>query len=167
MGNVTTKDVVNFQIETGRIESKTQLFGTYIFGTLLIIVGCVCTYYSFKPISQMSCYSNNDEMKVNEACNPLNTNDNKDCQDAKDALDKKKSMCSVKKPRHVLLFGALLIPLAILMITYARRKDEIVQKSDIAAIGKATQSEFEMASRNGLGIGFGTGFGLLDRHNIK
>jgi hypothetical protein len=171
MGNVTAKDVGQFQIETGRIESKKQLFGTWFFGIVLIIIGCVCVYYSFKPTSQMSCYSNDEEMRVNEACSPMNTNDDKDkeCQDAKDALDKKKQMCSVKKPKRVLLFGALLIPLAILMIMYAIWNDKIVQKNDFAAIGKATRSEIEMASRNGLGIGFGTGFGtgLLDRRNIR
>ena len=102
--------------------STEKLVGAWIFGIILIVIGCISVYYSFKPMSQLSCYNNNEEeMMVNIACSPLNTSKNKDkeCESAKIALDKKNQMCSVKKPNRSLLYGILLIPFGIIIIMYA------------------------------------------------
>jgi hypothetical protein len=155
MGNVTTRDAAKFQIETGRIESKKHLIGSWFFGIFLIITGCAMIYFSFKPTSQLNCYNNDDEMAVNNACSPLNTDEDKDtkCQNAKDLLDKKNQMCNVKKPNRKLLFGGLFIPLGIFIIMYARWSDKMVQTNDSEAIKVATRNEFEL-------------FGLTKRYDV-
>jgi len=111
--------------------SYQQLIGSWIFGLILIIIACVCVYYSFIPMPKMSCYNNNEEMMVNIACSPLNNNKNKEeeCKNAKNDLDKKNQMCSVKKPNKSLLYGILLIPIGILLIMYARCRVQIPKES--------------------------------------
>jgi len=116
--------------------SYEQLIGSWIFGIILIIIACACVYYSFKPMKKMNCYNNNEEMMVNIACSPLNNNKNKEeeCKNAKDALDKKNQMCSVKKQNKSLLYGILLIPIAILLIMYARCRFQISNVVDMSKI---------------------------------
>ena len=130
--------------------SYEQLIGAWIFGIFLIIISCVCVYYSFKPIQKMSCYNNNEEMMVNIACSPLNYNENREqeCKNAKNVLDKKNQMCSVKKPNKNLLYGILLIPIAILLIMYARCRFQIPKQSNGVDIPKIDVVEVD----NGLGL---------------
>jgi len=137
------------------IRSYEQLIGVWIFGIFLIIIGCVCVYYSFNPIQKMTCYNNNEEMMVNIACSPLNHNNNKEqeCKSAKNALDKKNQMCNVKKPYRFLLCGIFLIPFAILLIMYAKCRFQIPKQSNIVDISKIEGVE----SDNGLS--------LLKKHN--
>jgi hypothetical protein len=101
----------------------------------------------------MSCYNNNEEMLVNIACSPLNNNKNREeeCKNAKNALDKKKQMCSVKKPKKSLLYGILLIPIAILLIMYARCRFQIRIQSNVANMSK-TQVEIPNNIDDGLGL---------------
>jgi hypothetical protein len=135
------------------ITSYEQLIGAWIFAIFLIIIACVCVYYSFKPTLKMSCYNNNEEMLVNIACSPLNNNKNREeeCKNAKNALDKKKQMCSVKKPKKSLLYGILLIPIAILLIMYARCRFQIRIQSNVANMSK-TQVEIPNNIDDGLGL---------------
>ena len=130
--------------------SYEKLFGAWIFGIFLIIIACACVYFSFKPMKEMSCYNNNNEMMVNIACSPLNNNKNKEeeCKNAKNALDKKNQMCSVKKQNKSLLYGILLIPIAILIIMYARCNFQIPNKSNLVEIPNS-----------------GDGLGLLKKHS--
>ena len=136
--------------------SYEKLIGAWIFGILLIIIACVCVYYSFKPMKEMSCYYNNDEMMVNIACSPLNNNKNKEeeCKNAKNALDKKNQMCSVKKQNKSLLYGILLIPIAILIIMYARCNFHIPKQSNMSKIQRVP---VEISNIDDLG--------LLKKHN--
>ena len=137
--------------------SYRQLIGSWIFGIILIIIACVCVYYSFKPMPKMSCYNNNEEMMVNIACSPLNNNKNKEeeCKNAKNALDTKNQMCSVKKPNKSLLYGILLIPIAILLIMYARCRVQIPEQSNVVDIPKI---QVEIANS-------GDGLGLIKKHS--
>ena len=150
MGNLASEDV--------RIRSKEQLFGAWFFGIFLVIIASISVYYSFKPMSKMSCYNNNNEMLVNIACSPLNNSNNKEreCKDAMNALDKKKRMCRVKKPNRMLLLGILLIPIAIGIILYTIRKYKIAQKTDISVIEKSGE-QFETTN-------FDTSLSLLNKH---
>jgi hypothetical protein len=106
---------------------------------------------------KMSCYNNNEEMMVNIACSPLNNNKNKEeeCKNAKNALDTKNKMCSVKKPNKSLLYGILLIPIAILLIMYARCRVQIPKESNVVDMSKIQLKIPE----------FDDGLGLLKRHN--
>ena len=138
---------------------------------------------AFTPTSQMSCYSNDEEMKVNTECSTLIGKTNDDCQSARDAFDKKKQQCSIKTVKHSFLFGALLIPFAILLIMYSRSRDKLVQNNDVAANLTAMSSELEMIGlgRSGInsgigtgigtginsGIGTGLGLGLLNKHGLR
>lgn len=133
------------------IRSYEQLIGAWVFGIFLIIIACVCVYYSFKPMPKMSCYNNNEEMMVNIACSPLNQNKNREqeCISAKNALDKKNQMCSVKKQNKSLLYGILLIPIAILIIMYARFRIHIPKQSNV----------FERSN-------FGKDLSLLKKHHV-
>ena len=136
--------------------SYEKIIGAWIFAIFLIIIAFVCVYYSFKPIKKMSCYNNNEEMIVNIACSPLNNNKNKEeeCKNAKNALDKKNQMCSVKKQNKFLLYGILLIPIAILIIMYARCRFQIPKESNISKIQKIP---VEIPNSDNLG--------LLKKHN--
>ena len=134
------------------IRSYEQLIGAWVFCIFLIIIACACVYYSFKPMQKMSCYNNNEEMLVNIACSPLNNKENRDqeCKNARNVLDKKNQMCSVKKPNRTLLYGILLIPIAILLIMYVRSRVRIQNQSNIVDMSKI-QVEIPN-SDNGLGL---------------
>jgi len=136
--------------------SYEQLFGAWVFGIILIIIAYACVYYSFKPMAKMSCYNNNEEMMVNIACSPLNNNQNREqeCKNAQNELDKKIQMCSVKKPNKSLLYGILLIPIAILLIMYARCRVQISNQSNV------DMSKISVEIRN-----FDEGLGLLKKYN--
>ena len=140
------------------ISSYEQLFGAWVFGIFLIIIACACVYYSFKPMSKLSCYNNNnEETLVNIACSPLNNNENREqeCKNAKNALDKKNQICSVKKQNRTLLYGILLIPIAMLLIMYARSRVQIPEQSNVVDIPKI---QLEIANS-------GDGLGLLKKHS--
>ena len=138
--------------------SYERLIGAWVFGIFLIIIGCVCVYYSFKPMPKMSCYNNNEEMRVNIACSPLNYNKNREeeCKSAKNALDKRNQMCSVKKPNRSLLYGILLIPFGIILIMYVRCRTQIPKQSNVFNISKIQKNEIS---------NFDCGLGLLKKHN--
>jgi len=136
--------------------SYEQLIGAWVFGIILIIIAYACLYYSFKPMPNMSCYNNNEEMMVNIACSPLNKNENRDqeCKNAQIALDKKIQMCSVKKQNKSLLYGILLIPIAILLIMYARYNVQIPNQSNV----DIPKMQVEISN-------FDEGIGLLKKYN--
>ena len=148
---------MNDCIRENIIRSYEQLFGAWVFGIFLIIIACACVYYSFKPMPKMSCYNNNEEMLVNIACSPLNNNENREqeCKNAKNTLDKKNQICSVKKPNRTLLYGILLIPIAILLIMYARSRVQIPNQSNVVDMPKI---QVEIPNSN-------DGLGLLKKHS--
>ena len=113
MGNNSGKNLLHFQAEVGKIESKRRLFNFYLFAGFLIIIGCVFVYLSFIPTSPISCY------------NQKKTVCNKDQEDCENANNQK---CSVKsKNRSFLIGSVLLLLLAIFIISYANWRDNLIQ----------------------------------------
>jgi hypothetical protein len=113
MGNNSGKNLLHFQAEVGKIESKRRLFNFYLFAGFLIIIGCVFVYLSFIPTSPISCY------------NQKKTVCNKDQEDCENANNQK---CSVKsKNRSFLIGSVLLLMIAICIISYANWRDNLIQ----------------------------------------
>lgn len=147
MGNTSGKNFLQFQADVGRMESKKQLINSYLFATFLIIIGCVFAYLSFIPISPISCYTNNEQNTVNTICNSPNK-DQEACDNANDILVKNNEKCSVKtKNRSFLLWSALIIFFAIVIIWYAKRRDDLMQSNYAAAITEAGNYEIGGVSR--------------------
>ena len=113
MGNNSGKNLLHFQAEVGKIESKRRLFNFYLFAGFLIRIGCVFVYLSFIPTSPISCY------------NQKKTVCNKDQEDCENANNQK---CSVKsKNRSFLIGSVLLLMIAICIISYANWRDNLIQ----------------------------------------
>jgi len=121
MGNNSGKNLLHFQAEVGKIESKRRLFNFYLFAGFLIIIGCVFVYLSFIPTSPISCY------------NQKKTVCNKDQEDCENANNQK---CSVKsKNRSFLIGSVLLLLLAIFIISYANWRDNLIQHNYLTSGG--------------------------------
>ena len=147
MGNNSGKNFLQFEADVGRMESKKQLINSYLFATFLIIIGCVFAYLSFIPTSPISCYTNNEKNTANTICNNPNK-DQEACDNANDILAKKNEKCSVKtKNRSFLLWSALIIFFAIVIIWYAKWRDHLLQNNYAAAITEAGNYELGGVSK--------------------
>jgi hypothetical protein len=113
MGNNSGKNLLHFQAEVGKIESKRRLFNFYLFAGFLIIIGCVFVYLSFIPTSPISCYN-----QKRTVCNKYQ----EDCENPNN------QKCSVKsKNRSFLIGSVLLLMIAICIISYANWRDNLIQ----------------------------------------
>jgi magnesium-transporting ATPase (P-type) len=147
MGNNSGKNLLQFQAEVGRMESKRKLFNSYLFAGFIIIIGCVFVYLSFIPTLPISCYSNNEKQTAEAVCNNPNK-DQKKCDDANTILSKKNHKCSVKtKNRSFLVGSVLLIFLAILYILYANWRNNFMQRNYLAAVTQGGNFELDATSK--------------------
>ena len=112
----------NAEVGIGEASSEIQLVGSYIFGGFLILIGIACIIFALIPTSQFNCNSDDEKLDVDDACREdiTGTVNQKRCDAANDALALKKQQCTVKTRKYIFLLGGLCIPLAILMIWYAK-----------------------------------------------
>lgn len=137
MGNNSGKNLLHFQAEVGKIESKRRLFNSYLFAGFLIIIGCVFVYLSFIPTSPISCYN---QKKT--------TCDKDQTADCDNSLAKRNEKCSVKsKNRSFLIGSVLLLFLAICIVLYANRRDNFIQHNYLAAVTDGGNFELEATSK--------------------
>jgi hypothetical protein len=139
MGNNSGKNLLHFQAEVGKIESKRRLFNFYLFAGFLIIIGCVFVYLSFIPTSPISCYN-----QKKTVCNK----DQEDCENPNTILERNNQKCSVKsKNRSFLIGSVLLLLLAICIIYYANWRDNLIQHNYLAAVTDGVNFELDATSK--------------------
>ena len=137
MGNNSGKNLLHFQAEVGKIESKRRLFNSYLFAGFLIIIGCVFVYLSFIPTSPISCYNQKKTI-----CDKDQT------ADCDNSLAKRNEKCSVKsKNRSFLIGSVLLLFLAICIVLYANRRDNFIQHNYLAAVTDGGNFELDATSK--------------------
>ena len=111
----------NAEVGIGEASSEIQLVSSYIFGGFLILIGIAFIIYAFIPTPQFNCKSDDEKLDADDACaDILGKVDQPACDSANAALALKKQQCTVKTRKYIFLLGGLCIPLAILMIWYAR-----------------------------------------------
>jgi hypothetical protein len=117
MGNITGKDVGDFQAGVGKVNSQIGVIGSYIGAFIFILIGIAMVIYALIPIKPVGCTVDTEKMTVEAECIEPNS---QDCKDALEALSKKKTLCDTKKRNYWFLLGILFIPLAIFIVWYAK-----------------------------------------------
>ena len=116
MGNTTTKDIGNFQAGAGKVGADVGVIGAIITAVIMVIIAIVMTVLALTPRKPSDCPSREDEAKdqVNTLC--MGNQSSEACTSAKQQLVDAQQHCSSKEKHLGLLFGLLLIPVAILIV---------------------------------------------------
>ena len=112
MGNTTGKQIGNFQADVGRADSTMGLIFAYITAGIMILIAIILTISAFIPQEDPSCKDD-----------PLQP---KPCP---------------KKRNYALLWGLILIPIAILIVYVTKSWNHLVMTNKNAAIADGTMAE--------------------------
>ena len=117
MRNKTSKQIGNFQAGVGKVGAEIGVVISTIFAVILIIVAITMVIFALIPVKPWDCPDRvtSSQQQVEAMCtiHPVNSDE---CTNQRTDLDNAKQYCSTKHKRLYLLFGLLLIPLALLMI---------------------------------------------------
>ena len=120
MGNITGKQVGDFQAQVGRKDADINVAVAWGVGVVLLLTAVVMTIIALIPRKPIDCPDDvndaNDQVKI--LCDGGILQD--ECKDAKQDLAKAQKHCATKEKTLWLLWGLLLIPLAALIIFLAR-----------------------------------------------
>lgn len=137
MGNITGKQVGDFQANVGKASADIDVIVSYIIAGILILVAIGFAIVAFIPMKPDNC----DDDYINDICHSAfyNSDQTKKC------LDNENKRCSKKKPNHMFLLFLILIPIAVIIVILARVWDHAVHTNKtIAQIG-GTMAEVGMA----------------------
>lgn len=136
MGNITGKQVGDFQANVGKASADIDVIVSYIIAGILILVAIGFAIVAFIPMKPNNC----DDDYIHDTCDyPFNTSNEQQC------IDKENKRCSKKKPNHMFLLFLILIPIAVIIVILARVWDHAVHTNrTIAQIG-GTMAEVGMA----------------------
>lgn len=112
MGNTTGKQLGNFQADVGRADASMSVIGAYFLAVILIFIAIGMAIMAFIPSPSPTCIP-------------------------EDEPDKK---CP-KKKNYALLFGLLLIPLAVLIVYASKYWSNLVHHNKNVAIADGTMAE--------------------------
>ena len=118
MGNTTTKQVGDFQAGVGKVGADVGVVTSTIFAVILIIIAIVMAVFALIPAKPWDCPEKvtDAQQQVDIMCNGAF----KDvCSNSRTDLANAKQYCSTKHRRLALLFGLLLIPLALLIVWFS------------------------------------------------
>ena len=145
MGNVTGKQVGDFQAQVGRKDADINVAVAWGVGVVLVLTAIVMTIVALIPRRPIDCPDKvdeaNDQVKI--LCKGSMLQDM--CEGAKHDLAKAKQYCATKEKTLWLLWGLLLIPLAVLIIFVARWwQGETRHSRSVAQLG-GTMTEVGLA----------------------
>lgn len=134
MGNITAKDVGNFQSGVGKASADINLVGAYIFGGILFILAIVFTVLALVP-------SSDADFSSNKSCSLGCDNDEK-CDTSTNRCKK----ADTGKKRHwAFLIGTLLcLVIGIGVIMLSRVTSSAVHKNRAFAETYGTYSEAQL-----------------------
>ena len=118
MGNTTTKQVGDFQAGVGKAGADIGVVMSTIFAVILIIIAITMAVFALIPEKPWDCPDRvtSAQQQVEEMCTAQPLLGVTECNNQRTDLANAKQYCSTKHKRLYLLFGLLLIPLALLMI---------------------------------------------------
>ena len=112
MGNSTGKQIGNFQADVGRADSTMGLVFAYITGGIMILIAIILTISAFIPQEDQTC---KDDPFQPKPC--------------------------PKKRNYALLWGLILIPIAILIVYVTKYWNHLVMTNKNVAIADGTMAE--------------------------
>ena len=112
MGNITGKQIGNFQADVGRADSTMELIFVYITAGIMILIAIFLSISAFIPQEDPSCQDDPMEPKP----------------------------CP-KKRNYALLWGLILIPIAILIVYISKTWNHLVMGNKNVAIADGTMAE--------------------------
>lgn len=136
MGNTNTKDIGKFQSNVGKVGADISLITSVIIAVFLILVSIVLTILAFIPAKPSDCPDVVDSAKKQRDidCSSIN----EECDQAKETLSNAEKHCATKRSRYELLYGLLLIPIALLIVGLAYWwKQEVNTSKTAAQVGGA------------------------------
>ena len=144
MGNISGKDVGNFQAGVGKVDSQIGVVMSYVGATIFIILGIIMVIYAFIPTTPLDCDTVAETNAVFLECtnNPNSTN----CKQAESSLKAKQVHCNVKKRNYWFLLGGLFIPFAVFIVWYAKWWNNFTHTNKTAAQIGGTMAEANMLS---------------------
>jgi hypothetical protein len=118
MGNTTTKQVGDLQAGVGKVGADIGVVISTIFAVILIIIAITMVIFALIPVNPLDCPDRVTaaQQQVETMCSTPPLLSVTQCTNKRTDLDNAKQYCSTKHKRLYLLFGLLLIPLALLMI---------------------------------------------------
>ena len=133
MGNITTKEIGDFQQNVGKASSNYNLIGSIVFGAIFCIIGIALCIGAFVPYNEtISCSGKDSDASCKFNKDVVCSIDNKDCY--------------VKKKRYYLIIpGIVMISISglIIYLAYFWRK-EVYSNRSLAEVG-GTITEIDMA----------------------
>ena len=131
MGNVSGNinnlgdQVGSAQTSIGQASSEMQVISSYFIGGILVLTGIISIIFALVPTNKLNCNSDQEQIEYDSACVPNADPAQADadaykCTNAKSKLTAKIQECNVKTRKYIFLLGGLCIPLAILIIWYAK-----------------------------------------------
>jgi len=120
MGNTTTKQVGDFQAGVGKVGADIGVVMSTIFAVILIIIAIVMAVFALIPVKPWDCPERvtDAQQQVDILCKGEFQDENR-CDQNRTDLANAKQYCSTKQRKLPLLFGLLLIPVALLVIWLA------------------------------------------------
>ncbi len=112
MGNSTGKQIGNFQADVGRADSTMGLIFAYITAGIMILIAIILTISAFIPQKDQTC---KDDPFQQKPC--------------------------PKKRNYALLWGLILIPIAILIVYVTKYWNHLVMTNKNVAIADGTMAE--------------------------
>ena len=133
MGNVSAKQVGNFQARVGKAGASIDVVAATIFAVILIIIAIIMTIMALIPVKPWDCPDKvtSAQQEVNNVCTVVKLPNA--CNNARLVETNAKRYCSTKKRRLILLFGLLLIPIALLLVWGTHWWKREVHRSKTAA----------------------------------
>lgn len=147
MGNITGKDIGDFQAGVGQVDSEIGVVMSYIAAVFFIILGIVMVIYALIPTKSMGCTTWEEQEAKEHACTGLpGTSSSQICKDATKALKHKEAICNKKTRKYWFLLGILFIPLAIFIVWYAKWWNHFTHTNRTAAQIGGTMAEANIIS---------------------
>jgi len=136
MGNITTKDIGNFQQNVGKTSSDIGVFSSTIFGGILIVIGVILAIIAFIPY--------NDD--INKSCGGIDSDNT--CFSSGGYCDVNTKKCIVKRKRYYLIIPAVFLILISVLIIYSSKiwQKEVYSNKEVAELG-GTMEEINLVKK--------------------
>lgn len=130
MGNITGKQVGDFQANVGKASADIDVIVSYIIAGILILVAIGFAIVAFIPMKPDDCISDETCSVYGKPSSQCISEENR---------------CNKKKPNHKFLLFLILIPIAVIIVILAKVWDHAVHTNKTIAQINGTMAEVGMA----------------------